>query len=58
MAIIANRRVETETAHQALRADKLKALDPQQAWIVDYALSLCEAELTWLKNFEAQFTVA
>jgi len=58
MAIIANRRVETETALHAFRADKLKIKDPQQAWIVDYALSLCEAEVTWLKNFEAQFTVA
>lgn len=56
--IVANRRIETETMLHSLQQDRQNAKSVQQAWVMDYALSLCEAEVTWLKQFEAQFGVA
>jgi PadR family transcriptional regulator AphA len=56
--IVTNRRLETELLLHSLQQDMQNAKNPQQQWVVDYALAMCEAEMNWLKQFESQFDVA
>ncbi len=51
--IIAQRRKETDQQMQLLRTDREKAGTQQQGWVVDYALSMCEAESSWLSRLES-----
>lgn len=58
LALLAARRFETEALVKLLRAEKEDASDPQQVWVMEYALSLCKAEMDWIRQLEAQFSVA
>lgn len=57
LALIETRRDENEALLKALRAEQNGTSDPQQALVMDYALSLCKAEMDWLKRFEDQISV-
>lgn len=56
-SMIATRRQETERMLQGLKTDRQQARTAQQAWVMDYVQAMCEAEVTWLTTFEAQFDV-
>jgi PadR family transcriptional regulator, regulatory protein AphA len=56
LSIISNRLAETAKVLKALEADRKNANTTQQGWVVDYALRLCEAEVKWLEQFEAQLS--
>lgn len=58
VSLVVSRRDETRALLQALRAERNKTNDPQKAWVTDYALSLCEAEMNWLKDLEEEIGVA
>lgn len=58
LALVANRREETEAMLTALQSEKNGITDPKQAWVMDYALSVCQAEINWLKKVESQIPVA
>jgi hypothetical protein len=58
LLLLANRRGETEAVFKALSKEKESTREPQQVWVVDYALSLCKAEIDWIRQLEAQFSVA
>jgi DNA-binding PadR family transcriptional regulator len=57
LELVANRRDETEALLRSLHEEKEQASDTQQVWVADYALSLCQAEMDWLDNLEAQIAV-
>ena len=52
--LITSRRAETEGMLKTLNTDRSRTTDTQQQWVTDYALSLCEAEVLWLTQFEGQ----
>ncbi|MBC7812614.1 MAG: PadR family transcriptional regulator [Burkholderiales bacterium] len=54
LTLVAIRRGETEALLRTLYAeqDDTSNSDPQQALVMDYALSLCKAEMDWLRQFE------
>lgn len=56
--LITNRRDELEATLQTLRSEKDGVSNPYQAWVVDYSLSLCEAEIDWLQQLEDEIDVA
>ena len=58
LLLLASRRCEAEALLKALRAEKQDVHDTHQGWVVDYALSLCKAEVDWLKRLEAQVSAA
>lgn len=58
LLLLANRRCETEALLKSLREEKQDLHDPQQGWVVDYALSVCKAEMDWIKRMEAQVGAA
>jgi DNA-binding PadR family transcriptional regulator len=56
--LVISRRGEVEAMLATLKAEKSDADSPQQIWVMDYALSLCQAEMDWLKQLEASIGVA
>lgn len=58
LKLITNRRDEIEATLQTLRAEKEGVSNPYQAWVVDYSLSLCEAEIDWLQQLEHRIGAA
>ncbi|MCU0496037.1 MAG: PadR family transcriptional regulator [Anaerolineae bacterium] len=52
--MLAVRKREIQTLLKTLRAEQKRIQHPRQVWIMDYALSLCQAELEWLDNLETQ----
>ncbi len=58
LSLVTTRREETETLLKTLQGEMNNHNNPQQAWIVDYALALCQAEVEWLKRVEGQIGVA
>ncbi|MBL8166047.1 MAG: PadR family transcriptional regulator [Anaerolineae bacterium] len=54
LALVANRREETEAMLTTLQSEKRSITDPQEGWVMDYALSVCQAEINWLKQVESQ----
>lgn len=56
-SLIAHRREEIETMRSALYDEQNTVEHPQHAWITNYALSLCKAELDWLEQIEAEIGV-
>lgn len=52
------RRGETEAQVKSLRAEIKTADDPHQTWVIDYALSLCKAEIDWINQLEKKLGVA
>lgn len=57
-SLVAGRREETEALLRNLRAEQKAISNPRQAWVMDYALSLCKAEIDWLAQLEARLGVA
>ncbi len=57
VALLRMRREQAEVAHKALVKEKRAAETEQQAWVADYALMLCQAEIEWLKRVESQSEV-
>lgn len=57
-SLLASRKNETEARLKSLRAEIESAKSPHQVWVIDYALSLCKAEIDWLAQLEAQIGVA
>jgi PadR family transcriptional regulator, regulatory protein AphA len=58
VALVTSRRDETEALLKALRAERSENHEPQHVWVTDYALSLCEAEMNWLRELEQEIGVA
>jgi len=56
--LIADRRDEMAATMQALHEESQEIETQQQAWVMQYALSLCKAEMDWLKQLEAEIGVA
>jgi len=56
--MVAARRDEVETLRRTLKAERDEVSNPWQTWIVNYTLSMCEAEIHWLKQLEAEIEVA
>ena len=57
-SIVSKRRVETDRQLQVLRSDRQTVRSQEQGWVLDYALSMCEAESGWLERLEAGIGVA
>lgn len=53
-SIVASRRTEAEMLLRTYENDKRNAKTAQQAWIADYSSAMCQAELDWLQQFQAQ----
>ena len=53
-ALVTAQRMQKEATCRALRADQAAADDLSQVWMIDYALSLCQAEIDWLEQIEHQ----
>jgi len=58
MILVTNRMDEARAMWRALVAEKDEINNPRQAWVMDYALSLCKAEMEWLQQLEAKIGVA
>lgn len=56
--LIACRREEITRTLQTLRAEKDGVSNPYQAWVLDYSLALCEAEIDWLRQLEHRIGAA
>jgi PadR family transcriptional regulator, regulatory protein AphA len=57
-SLVSSRRDEAEAMLRTLRAEQKGVNNPRQAWVMDYALSLCKAEIDWLAQLQAQIGVA
>lgn len=58
LSLVSSRRDEAEALLKTLRSERQTTSNLRQTWVMDYALSLCEAELHWLANLESQLGVA
>ncbi len=59
--LITYRRSEVQTMLDALQSEdfsKEDASTPHQTWVMDYVLSLYQAEMDWLRQLEAEIGVA
>ncbi|GAB4520159.1 MAG: hypothetical protein OHK0046_30000 [Anaerolineae bacterium] len=56
-ALISERRDELERLRHALVEEQADIERPQQAWVMNYALKLCKAEMDWLEQIEAEIGV-
>jgi DNA-binding PadR family transcriptional regulator len=52
LALVTARRQEVQLTQQRLSGDQNTAQTPQERWVVDYTLALCNAEVEWLKQVE------
>ena len=57
-AMVAGRRMEAEMLLRTYEADKRNAKTAEQAWIADFSLCLCQAEIAWLQQFEPGIRVS
>ncbi|MDX1994326.1 MAG: PadR family transcriptional regulator [bacterium] len=57
-SLVATRLDEAQAMWRALQAEKNEIDNPRQAWVMEYALSQCKAELDWLQQLEAKIGVA
>lgn len=56
--LLATRRGETEATLKSLRMEMKTVMNARHAWVLDYALSLYQAEMDWLNQLEAQIVTA
>ena len=54
MLLVTARRAQQEAICRSLKVDKDMADDPRQVWMINYALSMCRAEIDWLEQIEHQ----
>jgi DNA-binding PadR family transcriptional regulator len=57
-SMVSSRRDEVEAMLGALRKEQREIENQQQAWVMDYTLSLYQAEMDWLEQLEAKIGVA
>lgn len=50
--LLSARRDELERTRQTLQTDQGEITRPQEEWVVDYALAMCNAEVEWLARIE------
>jgi DNA-binding PadR family transcriptional regulator len=55
--LLAKRRADTQAKMDSLIAVHDTISNPRRQWIVAYALSMCRAELEWLKQMEQQIAI-
>lgn len=53
-SLISTRRGKMEAMLQSLHEEKDDADSPHQVWVMEYALSLAEAEINWLEQIESE----
>ncbi|HEX2618610.1 MAG TPA: PadR family transcriptional regulator [Phototrophicaceae bacterium] len=60
LSLVASRRGEAEALMRSLRMEQKGKVtgNPRQAWVMDYAMSMCKAEIDWLMQLEARIGVA
>lgn len=58
VALLQARRDQAENAQKALLKEKRAAETEAAAWVADYALTLCQTEIEWLKRVENQIGIA
>lgn len=58
LSLLSSRRDEAEAMMRSLKTGQKGGSNPRQAWVMDYALSLCRAEIDWLAQLEAKIGVA
>lgn len=58
LSLVIARRGEAEAMLKTLRMEQKAVSNPRQAWVMDYALSLCKAELDWLAQLETKIGAA
>lgn len=56
--LLAQRRTEAQQLLEQLRRKRDASQDIQQIWMLDYELSLCQAEIGWIKRMEKQINRA
>jgi PadR family transcriptional regulator AphA len=56
--MLVSRRGEAEAMLRSLRTELKLAKDDRQVWIIDYAVSMCQAEIDWLTQLEARIGAA
>jgi len=57
--MIATRRKTVEATLHTVAEDRMTTVnDPQRVWILDYSLSIYQAEIDWIKWLEAQIGAA
>lgn len=52
LSLVMSRREELEGTRRELQLGQADAANPQERWVVDYALAMCNAEVEWLKQVE------
>ncbi len=52
LALVMARREELEATQKSLVNERDETANLQEAWVVDYALAVCQAEAEWLKQVE------
>jgi len=56
-SLLVSRRELIETRLKSLKDKKRRTESTRQNWLIDYSLSICSAELDWLKKIEAKLGV-
>jgi DNA-binding PadR family transcriptional regulator len=55
--LISTRRGQTEAVLRSLNSERLTISDPEQGWLLNYAITMCRAELDWLDQIEQQLDI-
>lgn len=58
LGLVVARRGEAEAMLKTLRTEQKTISNPRQAWVMEYALSLCKAEIDWLTQLESKIGAA
>lgn len=58
LSLVSSRRDEAEALLRTLRSESKTTSNLRQAWVMEYALSLCQAEIDWLTRLESQIGAA
>jgi PadR family transcriptional regulator, regulatory protein AphA len=56
--MLLRRREEMQVRLASLYTEREAANDPRQKWILDYALSMYQAEMTWLEQVQDDLSIA
>jgi len=55
--LLTQRRQRMQAQLEALQRERRTVNDPRREWIIDYALSMVRAEITWLTDMVSRFSV-
>jgi hypothetical protein len=56
--MLRRRREEMQVRLAELSEERETANDPRQKWILDYALSMYQAEMAWLEQVQGELSIA